>query len=149
MDLTPKQRAFADYYIELGNATEAYKKAGYKNYKSAAVEANKTLNNPKIKAYISERMNKIEDGRIAKADEVLKYLTTVMRGEHTEEVIVVESVGDFMSEARVIDKQVSARERIKAAELLGKRYKLFTDKMEVEGNVGVKIIDDIEADTDE
>lgn len=79
--LTPKQKAFADYYIECGNAAEAYRKAGYKNYKSAAVEASKALNNPKISQYIEERQKQIEDGRIASAAEIMQYFTSVMRGE--------------------------------------------------------------------
>ena len=79
--LTPKQKAFADYYIECGNAAEAYRKAGYKNYKSAAVEASKALNNPKISQYIEERQKQIEDSRIASAVEIMQYFTSVMRGE--------------------------------------------------------------------
>ena len=143
MKLTIKQKAFADYYIELGNATEAYIKAGYKNYKSAGVEANKTLNNPKIKEYIDERMKQIESERIAKAEEVLAFLSASLRGEIDEDVVVVEGAGDGVSTARVVTKQLSAKDRIKAAELLGKRYALFTEKVDVEGNVGVTIIDDI------
>ena len=143
MKLTIKQKAFADYYIELGNATEAYIKAGYKNYKSAGVEANKTLNNPKIKEYIDERRKQIESERIAKAEEVLAFLSASLRGEIDEDVVVVEGAGDGVSTARVVTKQLSAKDRIKAAELLGKRYALFTEKVDVEGNVGVTIIDDI------
>ena len=79
--LTLKQKAFADYYIECGNAAEAYRKAGYKNYKSAAVEASKALNNPKISQYIEERQKQIEDSRIASAAEIMQYFTSVMRGE--------------------------------------------------------------------
>jgi phage terminase small subunit len=79
--LTPKQKAFADYYIECGNAAEAYRKAGYKNYKSAAVEASKARNNPKVSQYIEERQKQIEDSRIASAAEIMQYFTSVMRGE--------------------------------------------------------------------
>lgn len=79
--LTPKQKAFADYYIECGNAAEAYRKAGYKNYKSAAVEASKALNNPKVSQYIEERQKQIENSRIASAAEIMQYFTSVMRGE--------------------------------------------------------------------
>lgn len=126
--LTPKQKAFADYYIELGNATEAYIKAGYKNYKSAGVEANKTLNNPKIKIYIDERLAQIEDARIAKGEEVLQYLTKVMRGEEKDQ----------------FGLDASLQDRTKAAELLGKRYRLFTEKIEVDGVQQVQIVDDID-----
>lgn len=151
MKLTDKQKAFCDYYIETLNATESYKKAGYKvkNDNTAAVNANRLLRNAKIKSYIDKRLKEIENDRIADAKEVMEYLTAVMRGEAEEEVVVVESTGDYTSEARKIKKQVSVKERNKAAELLGKRYALFTDKVNIDGNVGVQIIDDIEDDTDE
>ena len=143
MELTPKQKAFADYYIETGNATESAIRAGYsKNYANA--QSYKLLENVGIKNYIEERIKEIEDKRIAKAEEVLEYLTRVIRGEETEQVVVTESVGDFMSEARVVNKELSAKDRIKAAELLGKRYRLFTEKVELEGSIPVQIVDDID-----
>lgn len=129
MELTLKQKAFADYYIETGNATEAAIKAGYSK-KTARVIGQENLTKPAIKTYIDEKMEQLADKRIAKAEEVLEYLTRVIRGEETEQVVVTENVGDFMSEARVINKELSAKDRIKAAELLGKRYRLFVDKVE-------------------
>ena len=142
MKLTPKQKAFADYYIETGNAYQSALKAGYsENYSKGNVI--KLLENVSVKTYIEERMKSIENNRIAKAEEVLEYLTRVLRGEETEQVIVTENTGDYTSEARTIDKELSAKDRIKAAELLGKRYALFTEKVDIEGNVGVTIIDDV------
>lgn len=146
--LTGKQRAFCDYYIESLNATESAIRAGYSK-KTAAETGYENLRKPHIKAYIEKRLKQLEDERIAKADEVLKHLTSMMRGEIDEEVVVVESLGDYESKARILKKQVSARERIKAAELLGKRYSLFTDKVDLNADVGVQIIDDIEVDADE
>jgi phage terminase small subunit len=146
--LTEKQKRFADYYIETGNATEAAIRAGY-SQKTARFIGAENLTKPNIKKYIDDRLREIEDKRIAKAEEVLKYLTSVMRGEETEEVVVVEGTGEGASEARIIEKQVSAKDRIKAAELLGKRYSLFTDRIDVGGNVGITIIDDISCDEDE
>lgn len=148
MKLTEKQKRFCDYYIETGNATEAAIRAGY-SQKTARFIGAENLTKPNIKKYIGDRLREIEDKRIAKAEEVLKYLTSVMRGEETEEVVVVEGTGEGASEARIIEKQVSARDRIKAAELLGKRYSLFTDRIDVGGTVGVTIIDDISCDEDE
>ena len=148
MKLTEKQKRFCDYYIETGNATEAAIRAGY-SQKTARFIGAENLTKPNIKKYIDDRLREIEDKRIAKAEEVLKYLTSVMRGEETEEVVVVEGTGEGASEARIIEKQVSARDRIKAAELLGKRYSLFTDRIDVGGNVGITIIDDISCDEDE
>ena len=144
MKLTIKQKAFADYYIELGNATEAYIKAGYKASKRdiAEVEGCKLLRNPKVEAYLKEREKPIESDRIAKAEEVLAFLSASLRGEVLEEVISTESI-DGMIKPVILKKQLSAKDRIKAAELLGKRYALFTEKVDLEGNVGVTIIDDI------
>lgn len=136
MKLTPKQRAFADYYIEIGNATEAARKAGYKG-KNLNRIASENLSKLDIKNYIEEKMKELEDQRIAKADEVLKYLTRVIRGEETEQVVVTENIGDFMSEARVINKELSAKDKIKAAELLGKRYRLFVDKVDTNINASI------------
>ena len=73
----------------------------------------------------------------------MKYLTSVMRNEVTEEVVVVEGEGDGISSARKVKKDISAKDRNKAAELLGKRYGMFTDKLNVEGEVSVMIVDDV------
>ena len=78
-----------------------------------------------------------ESELIADQNEVLRYLTAVMRGEETEEVVVVEGSGDGFSSARGVEKGIGAKDRIKAAELLGKRYSLFTDKVDLDGAVQV------------
>ena len=150
MKLTVKQKAFADFYIELGNATEAYIKAGYKASKReiAEVEGCKLLRNPKVETYLKDREKQIEDDSIAKAKEVLAFLSSSLRGEVVEEVVATETV-DGMIKPVILKKQLSAKDRIKAAELLGKRYALFTEKVDLEGNVGVTIIDDIGALEDE
>lgn len=135
--LTIKQQKFADEYIISGNATEAYKKAGYK-YSSdnmASVEGHKLLRNPKVKSYIEEQMKELEAETIADQTEVLQFLTSILRDEMTEEVLV--NVGNF--EQSIQDKKISARDKIKAAELLGKRYGSWTDKVNLEGNLPVII----------
>ena len=124
--LTPKQKAFADYYIETGNATEAAIRAGY-NKKTARQIGSMNLTKVDIKIYIEERLKEIENKRIADGKEVLEYLSKVMRGEEKDQ---------FGLEA-------SLQDRTKAAELLGKRYRLFTEKVEFEGNQQVQIVDDI------
>ena len=129
-DLTVKQKKFADEYIIFGNATEAYKKAGYRvsSDRIASVEGHKLLRNPKVKTYIDERLKILESEKIASQEEVLSYLTSVMRGEKTEQTLC--SIGEFGQQ--VIDIDVGAKDRIKAAELLGKRHRLWTDKFETE-----------------
>ena len=143
MKLTEKQKRFADYYIETGNITEAATRAGYSK-KTARVIGQENLLKPAIKGYIDEKLEAMQDERTASAKEVLEFLTKSMRGEIKEEVVVVEGTGDGTSEARMVKKQIGLRDRIKSAELLGKRYRLFTDKVEVEGVVPVMIVGESE-----
>ena len=137
--LTEKQKRFADYYIETGNGAEAARLAGYKG-KNLNNIASENLAKLGIKNYIDEKLTEMSSQRIASANEVMELLTSAARGELEEEVVVVESVGDYCSEAKIIKKQIGAKDRIKAAELLGKRYRLFTDKLEVKGMVPVMIV---------
>ena len=137
--LTNKQFIFANEYLVDLNATRAYKKA-YPNVKKdsvAAANGNRLLRNAKVKNYIDEQLKKIEDESIADAAEVMKYLTAVMRNELTEEFVVVEGEGEGCSSARIVKKDISAKDRNKAAELLGKRYRLFVDKVEADINANV------------
>jgi len=78
--LTPKQQAFADYYIELGNATEAYIKAGY-NEKGSRANSARLIANDSVKAYIDERMEELKSKKVADQQEIMEYLTAIMRGE--------------------------------------------------------------------
>ncbi|WP_437137467.1 terminase small subunit [Bacillus safensis] len=138
MKLTEKQKRFADYYIELGNATEAARKAGYSS-KTAKSIGQENLTKPDIKSYIKERMDEKDAERIASQDEILEFLTAVMRGEKTEQI----PVGLGEGAQRLEDKDPYLKDRVKAAELLGKRHSMWTDKVDMVGNVGVRIVDDI------
>lgn len=86
------------------------------------------LANVGIKAYIDERLKKLESEKIATQEEVLQYLTSIMRGDQQEKTLI--SIGELGQE--IVDIDVGAKDRIKAAELLGKCYRLFTDKVEAE-----------------
>ena len=139
MKLTIKQQRFADEYIISGNIYQSLIYAGYsKNY--AKSDGCKILDNPSVKAYIDERLKELEDKAIAKQEEVLQYLTSVMRGEHEEEVLY--GVGEGVQSTRHVE--VGAKESIKAAELLGKRYGTWTEKQEIEHTGSVQFVDDIE-----
>lgn len=140
-NLTEKQKRFADYYIESGNATESYKRAGYSvtSSNAAGVEGHKLLRHPKISAYINSRIETKDHERIASQEEVLEFLTNVLRGKITEKI----PVGIGMGAQELIDNTPTIKDREKAAELLGKRYMLWTDKHQIEGNIGVQIVDDI------
>ena len=96
-----------------------------------------------MKAFLEKRLKEIEENRIAKAKEVLEFLTSSMRGEIKEEVVVVEGTGGGCSEANIMEKQIGANDRIKAAGQLAKRYGLDKFEDNVDGNGGgVTIIDD-------
>jgi phage terminase small subunit len=140
--LTEKQKRFADYYIETGNATESAKRAGYSE-NTATVMGYENLTKPYIKQYIEERLALKDNDRIASQEEILTYLTSVMRGEVTEEVPVQSKKGVVL-----VDAKAGVRDRTKAAELLGKRYVLWTDRKEIDGNIGVTIVDDLDDDED-
>ncbi|MCB7107573.1 terminase small subunit [Streptococcus oralis] len=125
--LTLKQQRFADEYIISGNATGAAVKAGYSS-KYANTNASKLLQNTAIKSYIDERLAQLASEKIATQEEVLTYLTSVMRGETQEQTLI--SIGELGQ--TITDIDVGAKDRIKAAELLGKRHRLWTDKVEAD-----------------
>lgn len=127
--MTPKQQLFCDEYLIDLNATQAAIRAGYSK-KTAYSIGVENLKKPEIKKYIADRMAEKETELIADQDEVLKYLTSVMRGRTQSEVVVVEGVGEGCSVARTMEKAPDEKERLKAAELLGKRYGLYTEKVE-------------------
>ena len=128
--LTQKQRRFIDEYIISGNATQAAIKAGYSK-KTAAVTATENLRKPNIKAEIQVRNAEIQSEKTADMTEVMEYLTSVMRGEQTESVATSKGVFSGV--------EVSAKDRIKAAELIGKRNGAWTDKKELSGDLNIDI----------
>lgn len=115
--LTKKQQAFVDHYVASLNATQAYMRAyGTDNENTAGVNGHKLLKNTKVVEAIDARLAEVQNKRIATAEEVLEFLTSVI----------------YSSDAKMQD-------RIRSAELLGKRHKLFTDKMEVDASVDVEV----------
>lgn len=143
--MTDKQRKFCDEYLIDANATRAYKVA-YPHVKSedaARACASRLLTKANIKNYIDEQLQKISDDKIADAKEVMQYLTSVLRGESKGSELVVEGQGDGYSEAREMEKAPSEKDRLKAAELLGKRYGLFKDNVSLEVEP-VMIVNDLQ-----
>lgn len=141
--MTPKREKFCTEYLVDLNGTQAAIRAGYSE-KTANRIASNLLSNVDIQNRIRELRNEYFNEAIASAAEVEAFLSKTIRGELEEEVIVIEGIGDGYSEAKKIKKQVSARDRIKAAELMGKRHQLFTDKVKVDGVVPVVITGDDE-----
>lgn len=133
-----RQRRFADEYLIDLNAEAAAVRAGY-SPRYARGNAYKLVAKCGIKEYIEKRMAEKESELIADQNEVLRYLTAVMRGESTSEEIIVEGIGDGRSKARKLEKTPSEKDRLKAAELIGKRYGLFTDKIETDVDMDLNI----------
>lgn len=132
--MTPKQKLFCDEYLIDLNATQAAIRAGYSE-KNARNIASENLTKPNIKEYIDARMAEKESELIADQDEVLKYLTAVMRGKSNASVLARSELGGDV----VIEKPPDEKERLKAAELLGKRYGLYTDKIETDVDMELNI----------
>ncbi len=116
--LTNRQKQFADAYLLGGDPHEAFKLAGYRE-KNVQAASKRLLSAPAVKQYLEEKMTVDHQRQIADATEVLQYLTAVLRGEHG-----------------------SDRERLRAAELLGKRHGLFSDKLS-DHAAAVIIVDDL------
>lgn len=165
--MTDKQKRFCDEYIIDLNATRAYK-AAYPNIKNdnvARANSSRLLTNANIKAYIEAELEKLHDERTADAKEVIEYLTSVMRREETESVVVTISqekskyVPDNNGTMRkhtekteipqIVEIPAKLSDANKAAEMLGKYYALFTDRTQVEGDSVVQIINDIPRGNDD
>ena len=132
--MTFKQQRFCDEYLIDLNATQAAIRAGYSK-KTAYSIGVENLKKPELKKYIDERMAEKESELIADQDEVLKYLTSVLRGKTQSSVLSL--CGDGCQE--VIEKAPDEKERLKAAELLGKRYGLYTEKVEQQVDMDLNI----------
>ncbi len=130
MKLTLKQKRFADEYIISGNATEAAIKAGYSK-KTAYSIAEENLKKPDIKSYIDERLAELDEATIATQKEVMQILTKHARRETVEYNVSKEGI--------IVQTPTSVANSIRAAELIGKRYALFTDKQELTQDINVNI----------
>ena len=144
--MTDNQRKFCDEYLIDCNATRAYKAAypRIKNDNVAKSAGNRLLTFVDIKEYIQTRLDEMASAKVATAEEIIQYLTSVMRGKSTSEIVVITGYGDGYSTAEKVKKNPDEKERLKAAELLGKRYGLFTDKVNVAGTAKVTIVDDLD-----
>ena len=144
--MTEKQKRFCDEYLIDCNATQAAIRAGY-SAKTAA-KASDWLNaeaqekpssdfNKEMYDFIQKRLAEKESELIANQDEVLKYLTSVLRGKSQSSVLARDEIGA----ERVIEKPPDEKERLKAAELLGKRYGLLKEAVDLEVKQSEKLAD--------
>lgn len=137
--MTPKQKRFCEEYLIDCNATQAAIRAGYSE-KTAYSIGQRLLKDVDVDAYIKDHMEQMQSKTIADATEVLQYLTSVLRGESRSSVLAL--CGNGFQE--VVEKAPDEKERLKAAEQLGKRYGLFTDKIDLENKTKVVIVDDLD-----
>lgn len=140
MALTKKQKKFADEYLIDLNATQAAIKAGYSE-KTAYSQGQRMLKNVEVKNYIKQQLEQLHNEKTADAQEVIEYLTSVMRGESEGEELVNEFQGDGISKAVKVSKKPSEKDKLKAAELLGKRFGIFTERVETKVEVSEKLSD--------
>ena len=159
MALSEKQKLFCDEYLICLNATQAALRAGYS--KATARYASKWINdpqkptshtkvkfNPEMRAYIDKRLEELEDEKIAKQDEILKYLTSVMRREKMENVVVTikEEKTSYVPDksgisrrhtvktekAQIVEIPTQIKDSNKAAELLGRTYGIYKDRIDAD-----------------
>lgn|SRR5699024_104162 len=141
--MNEKQKRFVDEYIIHANVYRAAINAGYsENY--ARTNASKLLAKDSIKDYKDKRLEEMKNKRTADAQEVMEYLTSVMRGEMKDETLLVVPTGDFESEVQRHDQRADTSQRTKAAELLGKRYAMWTDKQITDTTERITIVNDLD-----
>lgn len=135
--LTVKQEAFCLHYAKTGNATESYKIAGYKitSDEVTATNASRLLKNDKVQARLQELAAEVHSSAIADITEIQETLTAILRNQTKEQVVVVENTGDFTSNARMVDKDTSIKDRIKAGETLAKMQGGFDNSFKIEMTV--------------
>lgn len=159
--MTVRQRRFAEEYLIDANATQAAIRAGYSK-KTARSIGDENLKKPYIREYIDNLLQKESDNRIATAEEVMEYLTSVMRREHKEVIVVTltKEESKYIPDENGTMRKHTTKEEVpelveipaklsdanKAAELIGKRYGIFKDNMNIEGVVPVQFIEDIPQD---
>ena len=140
--MTRKQIRFVEEYLLDSNATQAAIRAGYSK-KTAKSIGHHLLTLDNVKTYLNNRLDKICSDKIADAKEIMEYLTSVMRGESRSCIVVVEGTGDGCSASKVINKPPDEKEKIRAAELLGKRYGMYKEKVKIDGNIPIVIKEDL------
>lgn len=158
MALNDKEKAFAtEYIINKGNAYKAALSAGYSNYtakvayqwleepKTNSTEKRNLPYKPELKAYIEEQVEKIQSEKVATAQEVMEYLTSVMRGESESEVVVIEGCGMGESVARKLMKNPDEKEKLKAAAEMAKILGISKEKIDLSASQ-VVIVDDVPED---
>lgn len=148
--LTTKQKQVADEFIITGNKTESYLKY-YKNIKkreTAASAASRLFNLPEVKEYVEERLKILDEDLIMDQREILRALTRQARRQETDyQVFMVEKPtydedGKFLGivkSTEVIETPTQNKDAIRALELLGKRFGMWTERIELNEPISITI----------
>ena len=136
--LTERQKRFVDFYIKTGNASEAARLAGYSK-KNADVDGAKLLVNSSISREIEKRLKELENERTADLKETLEYMTSVMRGEKEDVVVVTVGTGKGYSKSEKVKVPISTRDRLKAAEYLAKIHGAFKNEVQITSAIPIVI----------
>ncbi len=153
MVLTIKQKQVADDFIITGNRTKSYLKfyKNVKNRETAAAAESRLFSTPEVKEYIEQKMKELDEELIADQREVLRGLTRQFKREEIDYQVVMikkpsfDNNGNFLGieeKPEVIKLPTQNKDSIKAGELLGKRFGMWTDKVELEASNQVVIVDD-------
>ena len=139
--MNARQKLFVEEYLKDLNATQAAIRAGYSE-RTAYSQGQRLLKNVEIKNAIKEVRERIQNENIATIKDIEEFLSMSMNGEIDEEVVVTVGTGEGYSEAVKVRKEISTRDRLKAADLLGKRYGLYTDKVDMTQALTIVFEDD-------
>ena len=142
--LNDRQQLFVTEYVKDMNATKAAERAGYSK-RTAYSQGQRLLKNVEIKKAVDNLLLEVRKNNVADAVEIEEYLTAVMRGKMKE----TEMINVWNFEQELVEVPAKQTTRIKAAELLGKRYSMWTDKQEIDLNQQVVFVDDVPLDDDE
>lgn len=126
--LTAKQSTFIDAYLGEAkmNAAQAARIAGYKHPETQGAE-----NLRKLRPYIDKVMSERHTEAIATQKEIQEFFTSVLRGEVKEEVV--------SNSGKILEVPASTKDRLKAAECMGRAYGMFTERKEISGNLNIEI----------
>lgn len=137
-----KQKKAIESFLRQGNMQEAMKEAGYSVCTYQA--AQRLFSRPEVRAYLNESLEKMDEKKIADAEEIMEYLTLVMRGKITEQVLVIEKDEEGRKVASLVNKEVSASARLRAADILSKRFGITNEgRGEAEGEGPIVINEDL------
>lgn len=124
--MNERQTRFVDAYIQTGNATEAARRAGYSKRVANRIGA-ENMSKPAIRREIDRRLEELKTSRTADTQEILEHLSSVVRGELSEEIVT--------NSGKLLTVKVPERDRLKAAELLLKVSGAFREKIDVKVDV--------------